>query len=195
MSREEAERADDAIRRGDQSQSQSPLYYVRVLNLGGDLLCTLEDCGDVPIAKLKQLIEDKTGWDPELTVLLHAKHGELADEKTLGGIAVEQTTEVHAQLLRRVVCAERLNINAAKITDDELNALCDLLAADPPDILDLSGCSQIGRSLSHLPLLPTLSVLCMSGCQSISGDLVLTCLQAMEGLTVRCLFFHSPSTF
>ena len=180
---------------GDDDDTQ--IYRVRVVHyLTGDELCTLEDCGgDQRVAELKLLIEERIGWLAELTVLMHAERGELASDEMLAGIAVKHITDtiqVFAQLLRKVVVAEKLGMagHENQITDDMLNGLCDELKAEPVDILDLKGCTQIGhRSLSRLPQLSMVSVLCMAGCQGISGSLILACLQGMEGLQVNgCSF-------
>ena len=138
---------------------------------------------------VKQLIEKEIGWNSELTVLMHADCGdELSDDHTLAQFAVDAAIELCARQLRRVVVAEHLGIEAYAVTDAQLNETCTALAAEPLDILDLSGCSQIGQSQqhpSHLPQLCTVSVLCMSECESTSGDLLLTCLQGMPALTVN----------
>ena len=175
-------------------------YIVRVVHyLGGEELCTLEGCGgDQRVAELKLLIEERTGWLPELTVLLHANcEDELPDDRMLwqfaseGGLHAE--LEFYAQLLRKVVVAEKLGMSGRErqVTDALLNGLCDELDAEPVDILDLRGCTQIGRSSSPscLPQLSMVSVLCMARCQGMSGSLILACLQGMEGLQVNgCSF-------
>jgi hypothetical protein len=67
-----------AISAGDEDEQK--MHHVSVLKYGSrDLLCKLEDCGLLAVAELKWLVEAKTGLDPELTVLLHAEHGELKD--------------------------------------------------------------------------------------------------------------------
>ena len=177
---------------GDDGEMET--YSVGVLHyLNGNKLCTLEECGgDQRVAELKLLIEERIGWLSELTVLIHTDRGELAGDEMLAGIAVEQTIQLYAQLLGKVVVAENLGMSGRKnqITDDLLNGLCDSLEAEPVDILDLRGCIQIGRSPSRLPLLSTISVLCMSRCEGLDGILILACLQAMEGLKVNVSSFH-----
>ena len=171
-------------------------YSVRVLHfLNGSKLCTLEDCrGDQRVAELKLLIEERTGWLPELTVLMHANcEDELPDNRMLAQFASEgglhAELEFYAQLLRKVVVAEKLGMSGRErqVTDALLNGLCDELEAEPVDILDLRGCTQIGRSSSPscLPQLSLVSVLCMAGCQGISGSLISACLQGMKGLQVN----------
>ena len=170
-------------------------YSVRVLHfLKGNELCTLEECGgDERVAELKPLIEERIGWLPELTVLMHAERGELTGDEMLASIAVEQTIQVYARYLLKVTVAEKLGMSGheRQITDDRLNSLCDELNHMPVDILDLRGCTQIGRSSSPscLPQLSLVSVLCMGGCKGLSGSLILACLQGMEGLQVNgCSF-------
>ena len=186
-----------ALSIGDDDDMQ--IYSVRVVHyLTGDELCTLEDCGgDQRVAELKLLIEERIGWLSELTVLIHTGRGELAGDEMLAGIAVEQTIQLYAQLLRKVVVAEKLGMSGRQkqITDDLLNGLCDSLEAEPVDILDLRGCTQIGRSPSpsHLPQLSMVSVLYMAGCKGIPGSLLLACLQGMEGLKVNAGFASSLS--
>ena len=189
-----------ALSVGDEGEMQT--YSVRVLHfLNGSELCTLEDCGgDQRVAELKLLIEERTGWLPELTVLMHANcEDELLDDRMLmlaqfaseGGLHAE--LEFYAQLLRKVVVAEKLGMSGRErqVTDALLNGLCDELEAEPVDILDLRGCTQIGRSSSPscLPQLSMVSVLCVAGCQGIPGSLILACLQGMGGLQVNgCSF-------
>ena len=174
--------------------AETETYNVRVLHyLNGNELCTLEDCGDQRVAEVKLLIEEQIGWHPELTVLMHAERGELAGDEMLAGIAVEQTIQVYAQLLGKVIVAEKLDMSGREreITDDRLNDLCDRLAHEPVAILDLRGCTQIGRSPapSRLPQLTMVSRLCMAGCEGISGSLILACLQGMERLKVKICSF------
>ena len=118
---------------------------------------------------------------------MHAERGELTGDEMLASIAVEQTIQVYARYLLKVTVAEKLGMSGREdqITDDRLNDLCDRLEHEPVDILDLRGCTQIGRSPSHLPQLSMVSVLCMARCQGISGSLILACLQGMEGLQVN----------
>ena len=169
-------------------------YSVRVLHfLNGSELCTLEDCGgDQRVAELKLLIEERIGWLPELTVLMHANcEDELPDDRMLAQFASEgglhAELEFYAQLLRKVVVAEKLGMSGreCQVTDALLNGLCDELEAEPVDILDLRGCTQIGRSPSRLPRLSMVSVLCMASCEGVSGSLILACLQGMDGLKVN----------
>ena len=170
-------------------EGEMETYSVRVLHfLKGNELCTLEECGgDERVAELKPLIEERIGWLPELTVLMHAERGELAGDEMLAGIAVEKNIQVYAQLLEKVIVAEKLHMSGREqqITDDPLNDLCDRLVHEPIDILDLRGCIQIGRSPSRLPYIRSVSVLCMAGCKGISGSLIFACLQEMEGLKVN----------
>ena len=176
-------------------EGEMDTYSVRMLHfLKGNELCTLEECGgDERVAELKPLIEERIGWLPELTVLMHAERGELAGDEMLASIAVEQTIQVYARYLLKVTVAEKLGMSGheCQITDDRLNGLCDELKHMPVDILDLRGCTQIGRSSSPscLPQLSMVSVLCMARCQGMSGSLILACLQGMEGLQVNgCSF-------
>ena len=174
-------------------EGEMETYSVRVLHfLKGNELCTLEECGgDERVAELKPLIEERIGWLPELTVLMHAERGELTGDEMLASIAVEQTIQVYARHQLKVTVAEKLGMSGheRQITDDRLNGLCDELKHMPVDILDLRGCTQIGRSLSRLPQLSTVSILCMAECRSLSGSLILACLQGMEGLQVNgCSF-------
>ena len=131
-------------------EGEMETYSVRVLHfLKGDELCTLEECdGDERVAELKLLIEERIGWLPELTVLMHAERGKLAGDEMLASIAVEQTVQVFAQPLLKVVVAEKLGVSDGEIhiTDDLLSDLCGSLEAEPVDILDLRGCTQIGSS-------------------------------------------------
>ena len=176
-------------------EGEMETYSVRVLHfLKGNELCTLEECGgDERVAELKPLIEERIGWLPELTVLMHAERGELTGDEMLASIAVEQTIQVYARYLLKVTVAEKLGMSGheRQITDDRLNGLCDELKHMPVDILDLRGCTQIGRSSSPscLPQLSMVSVLCMAGCRSLSGSLILACLQGMDGLQVNGCFF------
>ena len=164
-------------------------YSVRVLHfLKGNELCTLEECdGDERVAELKPLIEERIGWLPELTVLMHAERGELTGDEMLASIAVEQTIQVYARYLLKVTVAEKLGMSGRErqVTDALLNGLCDALEAEPVDILDLRGCTQIGRSPSRLPRLSMVSVLCMASCKGVSGSLIRACLQGMGGLKVN----------
>ena len=181
-----------ALSIGDEDERK--IYSVRVVHyLTGDELCTLEDCGgDQRVAELKLLIEERTGWLPELTVLMHANcEDELPDDRMLAQFASEgglhAELEFYAQLLRKVVVAEKLGMSGRErqVTDALLNGLCDELEAEPVDILDLRGCTQIGRSPSRLPRLSMVSVLCMASCKGVSGSLILACLQGMGGLKVN----------
>ena len=75
-----------ALSVGDEGEMRTYMYSVRVLHfLNGSELCTLEDCGgDQRVAELKLLIEERTGWLPELTVLMHANYeDELPDDRML----------------------------------------------------------------------------------------------------------------
>ena len=176
-------------------EGEMETYSVRVLHfLKGNELCTLEECGgDERVAELKPLIEERIGWLPELTVLMHAERGELTGDEMLASIAVEQTIQVYARYLLKVTVAEKLGMSGheRQITDDRLNGLCDELKHMPVDILDLRGCTQIGRSSSPscLPQLSMVSVLCMARCEGISGSMIFSCLQGMEGLTVNACSF------
>ena len=116
---------------------------------------------------------------------------ELLDDRMLAQFAPEgglhAELEFYAQLLRKVVVAEKLGMlgRERQVTDALLNGLCDELEAEPVDILDLRGCTQIGRSPSRLPRLSMVSVLCMASCKGVSGSLILACLQGMGGLKVN----------
>ena len=115
-------------------EGEMETYSVRVLHfLKGNELCTLEECdGDERVAELKPLIEERIGWLPELTVLMHAERGELTGDEMLACIAVEQAIQVYAQPLLKVVVAEKLGLSGREdqITDDLLNNLCDELKAE-----------------------------------------------------------------
>ena len=96
------------------------------------------------MAELKQLVEAKTGLDPELTVLLHAEHGELKDLIRLADlVGLSTTADMYAQTLMKVVVAQHLRTAPHEVTSVQFGAICAALASEPLDILDLSGCNHI----------------------------------------------------
>ena len=98
---------------GDEEERK--ICHVSVLQCSGDLLCTLEDCSLLTVAELKQLVEAKTGLNPELIALLHAEHGELQDAVRLVDLAgLLKTTELYAQTLMKVVVAHHLALPHTK---------------------------------------------------------------------------------
>jgi hypothetical protein len=144
---------------GDEGEQK--IHRVSVLKYGsGDLLCKLEDCGLLTVAELKQLVEAKSGLDPELTVLPHSEHGKLEDEVRLTDLAGLPTTELYAQTLMRVIVAQHLRIDPYEVTNDQFDAVCATLVSEPLDILDLSGCNQIHdfSGLVQLFMLSSLNV-------------------------------------
>ena len=147
---------------GDESEQKR--YCVSVLKFGsGDLLCTLEDCGPLTVAELKRLVEPKTGFDPELTVLSHAEHGELKDGVRLADlVGLPTTIDLYAQSIMKVVVAQHLRIAPHEVTNDQFDAICAALASKPLDILDVSGCYKID-DFSGLVQLSTLSSLNLAG--------------------------------
>jgi hypothetical protein len=151
-----------AISVGDEDEQK--IHHVSVFKYGsGDLLCKLEDCSLLTVAELKRLVEVKTGLDPELTVLMHAEHGELKDFVRLSDlVGLPTTAEIYAQTLMKVVVAQHLRVAPHEVTNDQFHALCAALASQPLDILDLSGCTQI-HDFSGLIQLNMLSSLNLAG--------------------------------
>ena len=143
-------------------EGEQQIYRVSVLKFGsGDLLCELEDCGLLTVAELKRLVEAKTGLDPELTVLLHAEHGELKDGVRLTDLVGLPTTEIYAQTLMKVSVAQHLGIAPHEVTNDQFTTLCAALVSEPLDIMELKGCTHV-RDFSLLSL--SLSKLDISDC-------------------------------
>jgi hypothetical protein len=125
-------------------EGEQHIYRVSVLKFGsGDQLCELEDCGLLTVAELKWLVEAKTGLDPELTVLLHAEHGELNDGVRLTDLVGLPTTELYAQTLMKVSVAQHLGIAPHEVTNDQFTTLCTALVSEPLDIMELRGCTQV----------------------------------------------------
>ena len=145
-------------------EGEQQIYRVSVLKFGsGDLLCELEDCGLLTVAELKRLVEAKTGLDPELTVLLHAEHGELKDGVRLTDLVGLPTTELYAQTLMKVSVAQHLGIAPHEVTNDQFTKLCAALVSEPLAIMELRGCAQV-RDFSGLIQL-SLSKLDISDCK------------------------------
>ena len=126
-------------------EGEQKIYHVSVLKFGsGDLLCKLEDCGLQTVAELKLRAESKAGLDPELTVLLHAEHGELKDGVKLADLAGLPTAiDLYAQTLMKVVVAQHLGTAPLEVTNAQFKTLCAALVSEPLDILDLSRCTQV----------------------------------------------------
>jgi hypothetical protein len=118
-----------AISVGDEDKQKN--HHVSVLEYGsGDLLCKLENCGLLTVAELKRLVEAKTGLDPELTVLLHAEHGELKDFVRLADlVGLSTTADIYAQTLMKVVVAQHLRIAPHEVTNVQFGAICAALAS------------------------------------------------------------------
>jgi hypothetical protein len=98
--------------------------------------------------------------DPELTVLLHAEHGQRKDGVTLTDLVGLPTTEIYAQTLMKVSVAQHLGIAPHEVTNDQFTTLC-ALVSEPLTIMELKGCTHI-RDFSLLSL--SLSKLDISDC-------------------------------
>jgi hypothetical protein len=154
-----------------------------VLKFGsGDLLCELADCGLLTVAELKWLVEAKTGLDPDITVLLHAEHGELKDGARLTDLVGLPTTELYAQTLMKVSVAQHLGIAPHEVTNDQFTTLCAALVSEPLAILELRGCTQV-RDFSLLSL--SLSKLDISDCNLFAegGEALAAGLKGNQAIT------------
>jgi hypothetical protein len=164
-------------------EGEQQIYRVSVLNFGsGDLLCELEDCGLLTVAELKWRVEAKTGLDPELTILLHAEHGELKDGVRLTDLVGLPTTELYAQTLMKVSVAQHLGIAPHEVTNDQFTTLCAALVSEPLAIMELKGCTHV-RDFSLLPL--SLSKLDISDCNLFAegGKALAAGLKGNQGIT------------
>jgi hypothetical protein len=157
-------------------------YHLSVFDLGGNLLCTIEDCcRSTTVMELKYRVEAEAGLDAALMILLHAEHGPMQNSLTLEASGIPNSTELYARNLHRVIVDEHLGIQAHEVTDGVLADLCGELVDNPPEILELCRCRNVSNiaCLAQLSAVTTLSV---AGCAAIAACQIKECVLAMEGL-------------